>query len=152
MPTKDELIALAKETALANGLDPALVCAVCEQESGWNPSATRFEPAFKARYIDSMGLSEPEATYRATSYGLCQIMGEVAREFGLLADIPTSLADPATNLAFGCKILKHKINVNGGGSVPKGLAAYNGGANTAYAPMVLARVAKYQTNDIEAAE
>ena len=28
------------------GLEPEIVAAVCEQESGWDPLAVRFEPAF----------------------------------------------------------------------------------------------------------
>lgn len=140
--SQDELIALAKETALANALDPALVCAVCEQESSWNPDAQRFEPAFKKRYVDPMGLSEPEATYRSTSYGLMQVMGEVAREFGLVAEIPSSLCDPATGLSIGCKVLKHKL-VAHPASISEGLLAYNGGSNAAYPIQVLSKVPKY---------
>jgi soluble lytic murein transglycosylase-like protein len=36
MPTNDQLIALAKQVAARHGLDPVLVCAVIEQESGWD--------------------------------------------------------------------------------------------------------------------
>ena len=44
-------LALAKKWATKYGLDPLIVCAVIEQESGWNPWASRFEPAFEQRYI-----------------------------------------------------------------------------------------------------
>lgn len=140
--TKDELIVLARLKASEHNLDPALVCAVVEQESSWNPDAQRFEPAFKARYIESMGLSEPEATYRATSYGLMQVLGEVAREFGFTEDIPT-LCDPATGLEYGCRKLAHEIRAYHG-TISSALLAYNGGGNEAYPIEVLSRVAKYQ--------
>lgn len=141
--TQAELVTLARLKAQEHGLDPALVCAVVEQESSWNPNATRFEPAFKIRYIDPLGLSEPEATYRATSYGLLQIMGEVAREFGFTEDIPT-LCDPATGLEWGCRKLAHEVK-HYPGALSAALSAYNGGGNSSYAPQVLARVAKYQS-------
>ena len=55
-----------------------------EQESGWNTFAVRFEPAFEARYIKPALPSAPttlELT-KAMSFGLMQMMGEVAIEFG----------------------------------------------------------------------
>jgi soluble lytic murein transglycosylase-like protein len=41
-----QLVTLARKVAAAQSLDPGLVCAVVEQESGWNPWAMRYEPAF----------------------------------------------------------------------------------------------------------
>jgi soluble lytic murein transglycosylase-like protein len=35
-----EIIDLARRIASAHGLEPALVCAVIEQESAWNPWAS----------------------------------------------------------------------------------------------------------------
>ena len=51
MPIDAKLLALAQRAAEAEGLDVALVCAVVEQESGWNPWAMRYEPAFFAKYV-----------------------------------------------------------------------------------------------------
>jgi soluble lytic murein transglycosylase-like protein len=49
MAPTTEIVALARTTASAHGLDPALVCAVVEQESAWDADAIRYEPAFRAR-------------------------------------------------------------------------------------------------------
>src|SRR6267142_5325096 len=46
-----EIIELARRIAAAHGLEPALVCAVIEQESAWNPWAVRYEPGFLSRYV-----------------------------------------------------------------------------------------------------
>jgi soluble lytic murein transglycosylase-like protein len=51
MPIDAKLLALAQRAAETEGLDAALVCAVVEQESGWNPWAMRYEPAFFAKYV-----------------------------------------------------------------------------------------------------
>jgi soluble lytic murein transglycosylase-like protein len=44
MAVPSQFIALARKAAAAQSLDPALVCAVVEQESAWNPWAMRYEP------------------------------------------------------------------------------------------------------------
>jgi len=43
----NDLERLAREAATKYGLDPALVCALCEVESGWNPWAVRYEARYK---------------------------------------------------------------------------------------------------------
>lgn len=139
----DDLVAMAKDAATTAGLDPALVCAVCEQESNWNPWAVRFEPAFYSRYIVPLkGISATEAYGRAFSYGLMQIMGEVARELHFTEPYLTSLCDPRTNLDFGCKKLKKCLDASGG-MVPSALLKWNGGGNQDYPNQVQARMAKY---------
>jgi soluble lytic murein transglycosylase-like protein len=55
MPSAD-LLALARAIAARHKLDPALVCAVIEQESAWDPHAIRYEPGFRAHYVAPLGL------------------------------------------------------------------------------------------------
>lgn len=136
-------LALVTPTAMKFGLQPSLVAAVCEQESEWNPWAIRFEPAFEARYIKPALPSAPttrELT-KAMSFGLMQIMGEVAIELGWDGKFLTELCDPATGILYGCKklqrcYLQHKDDTTS-------LLAYNGGGNVFYAKQVLARVEHY---------
>ena len=138
----DELVQLAKQTATKYGLDPALVCAVCEQESSWNTWAARCEPRFKARYIDPLNLPDTEAWLRSISFGLMQLMGEGARELGYKGPL-VQLCDPAIGLVLGCQWLAKKL-ASAGGDVAKALLLWNGGANLDYPNQVLARKAKYQ--------
>lgn len=141
--THQSLINLAKETAGKYALDPALVCAIVEQESSWNPWAIRYEPAFYVHYVmPQRGLSATEAYARAFSWGLMQIMGEVAREEGFKLDLP-SLCDPTTGLDAGCNHFKRKL-VSADHNVTKALLLWNGGNNTAYPAQVQARISKYQ--------
>jgi len=175
--TREELIALAKQTAAAHHLDPALVCAVCEQESSWNPWALRYEPAFFAKYVAPLltngKVSATEAYARAFSWGLMQVMGQVAREHGSTSAHGSTLAhrdpersrmghhperesrdgcshtflselcDPAKGLEVGCSVLAHKLAA-AEGNVAKALLLWNGGANPNYADEVLARTHKYR--------
>jgi soluble lytic murein transglycosylase-like protein len=141
LPT--DLIALAHTTAQNHALDPALVCAVIEQESAWDPHAIRYEPAFRMRYVAPLGLSPTEEIARSISWGLMQVMGQLARERGFTGRFLSALCDPAAGLDIGSAILASKLSA-AGGEVAQALALWNGGASAIYAPDVLARLAKYR--------
>jgi len=102
-PTRESLIALARAAAAAHALDPALVCAVVEQESAWNPWAIRYEPGFLARYVAPIftagKISATEAYARSFSWGLMQVMGQVAREHGFGSSIATPVSPSAPSAA-----------------------------------------------------
>lgn len=146
MNAPPQFIVLARKAAAAQSLDAALVCAVVEQESGWNPWALRFEPAFFAKYVASLytnyKVSASEAYARGFSWGLMQVMGQVARETGFDGQFLSALCDPEQSLAIGCKVLRKKFDA-AGGDCTRALQAWNGGANTEYAAQVLARRPRY---------
>lgn len=140
----NELIALAHAVAEKHSVDPALVCAVVEQESGWEPFAIRYEPAFRSRYVAPLGLPPTEEVARSTSWGLMQVMGQLAREHGFSGEFLSALTDPQTGLDVGCAVLSAKLTAADGGLV-RALNLWNGGANPNYSQEVLARVEKYRT-------
>lgn len=142
LSTIDARRALAAKYAAKYSLDPALVASVCEQESAWNPYAARYEPLFYNRYVMPLNLNNAtEATLRAFSIGLMQVMGQVAREHGLQGSL-LLLTDPDTALDVGCDVLKSKLAL-GSGDIRAGLQHYNGGGNASYADQVLSRMEKY---------
>jgi soluble lytic murein transglycosylase-like protein len=147
MPLDSKLLALAQRAAEAEGLDPALVCAVVEQESGWNPWAMRYEPAFFAKYVAPLytnnKVGATEAYARGISWGLMQVMGQTAREKGASSPYLSTLCDPAVGLAIGCRILRQKLEA-AGGNAACALQSWNGGGNPDYAGEVLARVSRYR--------
>jgi hypothetical protein len=103
------ILALARSIASEHGLDPALVCAVIEQESGWDTLAMRYEPAFRTRYVMPLGLPASEEIARSISWGLMQVMGQVAREHSFDGKFLTALCDPATGIRVGCEVLAAKL-------------------------------------------
>lgn len=108
------------------GGDVALFAGWVHTESAWNPWAIRYEPAFYRRYVEPLpNLNLTEGKARATSWGLLQIMGQVAREFEFTPKYLSQLCDPATNLDLAARILKSRHNLTG--SWDGALAAYNGG-------------------------
>lgn len=140
--------ALAGKAASRYGLDVVLVCAQVEQESEWCQWAMRYEPMFYDRYIQPLlNRNEvhtiTEATARATSYGLMQVMGQTAREFGFTGQFISELCDPDVGLDYGCRKLKKCLD-RFGGNVENALLAYNGGGDPNYARKVLDRMPKYQ--------
>ncbi len=140
------LIALARAAASAHALDPALVCAVVEQESAWTPWAIRYEPGFLARYVAPLftagKISATETYARAFSWGLLQVMGQVAREHGFAGASLAELCDPVVGLEYGCRVLAAKL-AQAEGNVERALLLWNGGANIHYAQEVQSRLARY---------
>jgi Transglycosylase SLT domain len=110
MPPPSDLLALARATAAKHALDPALVCAVVEQESAWDAHAMRYEPGFRSRYVAPLGLPPTEEVARSISWGLMQVMGQVAREHGFAGKFLSALCDPATGLDIGCAVLAAKLS------------------------------------------
>src|SRR3990167_3971339 len=142
--TIKDLRQIAIAAAHNHGLDPALVQAVCHHESdNWNPWAVRYEPAFYSRYIEKMvGLSQTEKTMRATSFGLMQVMGQVAREYGFDEKYLTELFDPLNAVTQGCKKLKKCLELEGG-VASAALLRYNGSGNANYPDLVMVHFKDY---------
>jgi len=124
------LVALAEACALAKGLDPTMVRAICQVESDWNPWAARHEPAWKWLWYprenaDQLHLTQPtEQVCQMTSWGLMQIMGAVARERGFTGHL-TALCKPEVGLEYGCRQLVWLRTFAGDDADL--IAAYNGG-------------------------
>lgn len=151
------LVALAKTTAANLNLDGVLVCAIVEQESSWDTWSMRYEPEFRARYVAPMGLPATAEIARSISWGLMQLMGEVARELGFTGQL-AQLCEPATGLYWGCRAfaLKLKAAANQGSQVDgesslgewtRALELWNGGGNPQYAAQVIARRKNYSATD-----
>lgn len=142
--TTPELVQLAKVVALKHGLDPTLVCAVIEQESAWDTDAIRYEPAFFDRYVLPLNLANAtEARGRAFSWGLMQVMGQVARENGYKGRYFTTLcSQPEVGLEVGCTVLRKKLN-RANMNIAQGLLYWNGGGRKEYSGEVMGRMSKY---------
>jgi len=96
----------------------------------------RYEPAFFSKYVAPLytnnKIAATEAYSRGFSWGLMQVMGQVARETGF----------DALFLAVGCKVLRKKFDAMAGDNT-RTLLAWNGGGNSAYPGQVLARRSRY---------
>jgi soluble lytic murein transglycosylase-like protein len=94
-----------------------------------------------AKYVAPLSLDVNETKERATSWGLMQIMGQVARELGYTGDLQ-QLLEPQNSLDYGCKKLRQCFDRTDG-SNDAALLRYNGGGNKNYASQVKARMPKY---------
>lgn len=141
---QQQWVELAKEAAREAQIDPILFCAIVEQESGWDTWAIRYEPDFFNRYIAAQTSLHPtEARARAFSYGLCQVMGQVAREHGFDGKWLTEMCDPKIGLPVGAEVFASKLKA-AQEDVTKALLKWNGGSNILYPNQVLGRIAHYQ--------
>lgn len=119
---------LARDRDLFDG-DVAMVAGWAFHESaGFHVHAVRYEPAFYDRYVDDDLKDEDptEARCRAMSWGLFQVMGQVARERGFDEQFLPALCEPETNARIAADHLLWGKE-RGDGSWEQALAAYNGG-------------------------
>ena len=142
LSTIDARRQLVSKFATLYGLAPELICAVIEQESSWNQWAIRPEPAFEERYVLPLHEGILETWSRSMSWGLMQLMGEVARELGFEGKYLSQLCDPDIGLLWSCKKLRHCMDATEG-VVEAALQRWNGGANKNYSAEVMARIIKY---------
>lgn len=133
--------ALIKKASQKHGLNPKLVMAVARKESSLNTDAVRFEGDYQQhdrtftkvykwlyhpeRFNASLGVDlDTEIAMQATSWGLMQVMGAVAREHGFAGPLH-KLCRPDLGLEYGCLHLTGYLKKYG--KVEMALAAYNGG-------------------------
>ena len=133
--TVADLTNLITQAAGKYGLPVWLVSAIVATESGGDPWAVRFEPRFRSAYVpqqcQTFGVCshETERTLRACSFGLMQLMGQVAREYGYRAPFLTALCAPATGLEYGCRHLaRQRDRFFADHGWPGVAAAYNAGS------------------------
>lgn len=127
----DDLIIKSAE---AFRLDANLIRAVCFVESSWNPEAIRFEPHWHyfnnpTSWADKLGIArETEVKNQATSFGLMQVMGAVARDLGFTDDL-NMLKVPDIGVFYGCRKLQKLFQSRMcDGDEVKVIAAYNAGS------------------------
>jgi soluble lytic murein transglycosylase-like protein len=153
MSKTPELLKMAQAAAAQHQLDPAIVSAIVEQESDWDTYAIRFEPQFFAKYVAPLFTSNritphegvtvnTETQGRAFSWGLMQVLGQVARENGFDGKFLSEICDPLVGLDVGCKVFAHKLAMNQG-NYRNALLAYNGGAAKSYPDEVMEKARNY---------
>jgi len=162
-------------------LDPLFVDAWIAVESGGNPWAWNPEP--KYRYFWDVKRRHPFRTIteierhaefppadfpclagdrdqewwgQQASWGLLQVMGAVAREYGFTQPYLTELCDPYSNVVIACRYFRTLL-AWAEDNTAQALAAYNGGKwlnhqppfrNQAYANKVLAQHARLLHGDV----
>ena len=109
---RKELEIIIKPFADQYEIDKDLILSFCFVESSCNQNATRYESNFYKTYIQPLlikqSITPKEAIGRATSWGLMQIMGQVAREKGFKGQFE-ELCTPSVGLFWSLKHLKHFI-------------------------------------------
>lgn len=129
-------------------LDPVVVLAIIEQESAYQTLAMRFEPGYRWLWPKQNKVQAPcgvslstEKNQQATSWGLMQVMGAVAREHGCALPFLSALCHPTLGVEYGCR---HLAKLKARWSTPADyISAYNAGhptmRNKQYVADVLAR-------------
>lgn len=132
-----------------------LVASIILTESAGNRFAYRYEPGFFEKYLKDKTASqltgrfpsvisrETELHARATSWGLMQIMGQVAREFGYENDHLHRLTTVDDGLEFGCRKLAKCFRQESSELVA--IARYNGNPAQTAAQIYAQKVMRVMT-------
>jgi soluble lytic murein transglycosylase-like protein len=94
------ILALIRELAAVHGVPWELCAAIVEVESAFDPYAIRYESAYRWLVGDETALSATERMQQMTSWGLMQVMGGVAREYGFVGYC-SRLCIPRIGLHYG---------------------------------------------------
>lgn len=134
MPSAKDYEGLLARAAESFRLDINLIKAICAVESSWIPNATRFEKDWKyfnnpRSYAEKLDITyAEEVKNQATSFGLMQVMGGVARDEGFTDDL-NMLKHPDIGIFYGCKKLQHLFQTKMcNNEEEKVVAAYNAGS------------------------
>lgn len=158
--------------AQRHGLEPCVLAALVWQESSGDTHAIRCEPhyrwlwdcydwrPFRRLTAEEAGLSHPPADFQGptgassptewmaqrTSWGLCQVMGAVARERGFKGTFLSQLLDPEIGAEYGAMHFAHLLARY---ELNEALSAYNAGRPTdaneqTYVRPVLRQAAEYR--------
>jgi hypothetical protein len=162
-----------EHAARKHQLDPDLVESVCRVESdghrwAWNPEPhyrylwnVKTQRPFRALTATERASETPPADFpclagdrdqefwgQQASWGLMQVMGAVAREYGFQEPYLSQLCEVRYGLEFGCTVLAARLRWAKGDQA-KALAAYNAGQGgwengQGYAVKVLTRLKHVQ--------
>lgn len=109
-----------------------LTQAVIEVESAFVSLRTKYEPHYKYTigipdFAHKLGISEStEEVFQKVSWGLMQVMGGVAREYGFQGHLLELCSTPTYGLYFG---MRHLFNYyKRYKNMPDAIAAYNAGS------------------------
>lgn len=138
MTTLPTVLRWAREITVAAeryDLPPEIVAAMVHQESAGDPRAMRHEPSWRYWYTAHGSLAAPrgvslptERMQQATSWGLMQVMGAVARELECAEPFLSELCcNAALGLDLGCAYLA-KLRRRFGSEIERAVSAYNAGS------------------------
>lgn len=146
-----DLTLLINSVARKHQITPQLVAAIIYEESRGKVYRTRFEMRWFTRLRgikrdqllgfvpgESLCSLDTEKVHRATSWGLCQILGETARERGFQGENLTQLIEPEVGVDIAMGYLAHLIKLKG--NEYDAVLAYNGGADDQYPIRVYAHI------------
>ena len=131
MSNLEDIAASVSRAANKYGFSYKLITAVVVVESGGNTFANRYEPNWRwflrpSYWAWRLSITDKtELMNQATSFGLMQVMGAVAREHGFEGDL-LRLTIPEVGLDYGCRHLKKMYDRYK--TIDCALAAYNAGS------------------------
>lgn len=131
------------EAARDRGVRPALLIGLAWKESSFQWWAAKHEPTYpylwdvkankptRSEAVGSIGMASQatELVFQRTSWGVAQVMGAVAREFGFKEVLLSHLLDARLSASYGAHLLANLLKRHHGDEADA-LSAYNAGSPT----------------------
>ena len=125
MQASSLILAIIKREAIESGLPWEVIYAICQVESSMNPYAFRYEPQYRWLVGNPALMEDHERMGQMSSWGLMQVMGGVAREYGLKGWFD-QLWVPEVGIQYGTKhLLKFMARHH---HWPDAITSYNAGS------------------------
>lgn len=149
---RDDLTKLIESHPDRGSIPVACVLAFCMKESSFREYAIKYEDHYRWLFGDQSKMSVAEKLGQKHSWGLMQVMGGVAREYGCVTAF-TELWDPKVGLHYGLRHLRRLFAKHN--NWPDTIAAYNAGSpvkidgkykNQDYVDKVLAYWNEYESH------
>lgn len=122
---------IVREITQEFSIDPLIIASMIMVESSGNACAIKHEPGWdyvwkEQIFEELVGSYFPtEREGQKTSWGLMQVMGTVAREYGFRGWFP-ELCDPKIGIYYGVKYFKSQLERYG--TIENAISAYNWGS------------------------
>lgn len=107
-------------------VDPDVIEALVMAESGGRINASRYEPNFYAKYVRDGEYPKEMHKELSTSWGLMQVMGLVAYEYGLRHNIKKTLCTIEGGIWYGMMHFARFLRKYG--NLDDAIASYNAGS------------------------
>jgi soluble lytic murein transglycosylase-like protein len=135
--SKPELVAIAIDTAIREGIPPEFCCAIIEILSGWNP-------ALVEQSMDPMQYNPNLSSLKAPNarLGLLQINSQAAKDIGY-KQTQMELLEPTLNVQIGCKMLKKALETTQN-NADRALLCVYGYSVAGLIPKIQAKVGPYK--------
>lgn len=140
--SRPQLVLLAERASLDAGVEPSLLCGLCDVASDWNPGKLEYHHNLTILFDAWRDVDPREEAYQNYRWGVSQVLGSSAREAGYQKPLGT-LIEPIDNLSIAACVLRKCLD-QCGGNADRGLVLWYRVIGSAFPTLVLSKAPAYR--------